>query len=68
MSQLGLISSVIEEEIEEKLRKYGIVVWLDKDKHYSVYVDQIVERHARGDFFAPVVAFRGTYLEMLLAL
>ena len=68
MSQLGLISSVLEEEIKEKLRKYGIVVWLDKDKHYSAYVDELVERHARGEFFAPVVAFRGTYLEMLLAL
>lgn len=68
MSQLGLISSVLEEEIKEKLRKYGIVVWLDKDKHYSAYVDELVERHARGEFFAPVVAFRGTYLEMLLGL
>ncbi len=43
-------------------------MWLDKDKHYSTYVDELVERHARGEFFAPVVAFRGTYLEMLLAL
>lgn len=68
MSQLGLISSVLEEEIKEKLRKYGIVVWLDKDNHYSAYVDELVERHARGEFFAPVVAFRGTYLKMLLAL
>ena len=68
MSQLGLISSALEEEIKEKLRKYGIVVWLDKDKNYSTYVDRLVERHACGEFFAPVVAFRGSYLEMLLAL
>lgn len=68
MSQLSLITSVFEEEIKEKLRKYGIVVWLNKDKNYSTYVDRLVERHACGEFFAPVVAFRGSYLEMLLAL
>lgn len=68
MSQSSLITSVLEEEIKEKLRKYGIVVWLDKDKHYSAYVDNLIERYACGNFFAPVVAFRGSFLEMLLAL
>lgn len=65
---MSLITGVLEEELKEKLRKYGIVVWLDKDKHYSTYVDNLVERYARGEFFAAVVAFRGSYLKMLLAL
>ncbi len=35
---------------------------------YTLYVDQLVERYAKGEFFAPVVAFRGSYLAMLLTL
>lgn len=41
MNHPGQITSVLEEEIKEKLRHYGMVVWLDKDNHYSTYVDKI---------------------------
>jgi len=68
MPELGLITSVLEEEVKQELRQRGTVVWLDKDGHYIHYVDQLVDRHAKGEFFAPVVAFRGSYLEMLLEL
>lgn len=68
MSELGLITSVLEMEVKTKLRQHGIVIWLDKDGYYNEYVDNLCDRHVRGDFFAPVVAFRGSYLEMLLAL
>jgi hypothetical protein len=68
MSQLGIITTFLEEEVKRELRQHGIVVWLDKDGHYTAYVDQLVERHAQGDFFAPVIPFRGSYLEMILAL
>ncbi|MBV6628077.1 MAG: BREX-6 system phosphatase PglZ [Rivularia sp. (in: Bacteria)] len=68
MSELGVITSVLEKEVKKELRQHGIVVWLDKDAYYSAYVDTLVERHVNGDFFAPVIAFRGSYLEMLLAL
>lgn len=68
MTALGPITTVLEAELKRELRQRNLVIWLDKDGHYSPYVDQLVERHARGDFFAPVVPFRGSYLEMLLAL
>jgi PglZ domain len=68
MSELGIITTVLEAEVKTELRQRGIVIWLDKDSYYNNYVDSLIERHARGDFFAPVVAFRGSYLEMLLAL
>jgi hypothetical protein len=55
MSQLRIITTFLEEEVKRELRQHGIVVWLDKDGHYSAYVDQLVERHAQGDFFAPVI-------------
>lgn len=68
MSELGLITKTLEAEVTEQLRQKGIVVWLDKDAHYNAYVDNLIERHQQKDFFAPVVAFRGSYLEMILAL
>jgi hypothetical protein len=67
MVQLGPIISVLEEEVKQELRK-GIVIWLDKDAHYKGYVDELVKRYERGEFPFPVVPFRGSYLEMLLAL
>lgn len=68
MSNLGLITKTLEAEVTEQLRQKGIVVWLDKDAHYNAYVDRLIERHDQGEFFAPVIAFRGSYLEMILAL
>ena len=68
MSQSGPITAALEEEMTRALRQRGMVVWLDKDGHYTTYVDALVERHTRGAFFAPVVPFRGSYLAMMLAL
>jgi hypothetical protein len=68
MSQLGPITAALEEEVARTLRQRGIVVWLDKDGSYTAYVDALVERHTRNEFFAPVVPFRGSYLDMMLAL
>ena len=68
MSDLGLITKTLEAQLTEQLRQKGIVVWLDKDACYTNYVDRLIERRDRGEFFAPVVAFRGSYLEMILAL
>lgn len=68
MAQLGLITTVLEEEVKRELRQRGIIIWLDKDGYYTPYVDQLVDRYAKGEFFAPVIAFRGSYLAMLLTL
>jgi hypothetical protein len=68
MRELNLITSILEEQVKGELRQRGIVVWLDKDGYYNTYVDDLIARYSRGEFFAPVVAFRGSYLEMLLAL
>jgi hypothetical protein len=68
MSQLGPITAALEEEVTRELRQRGIVVWLDKDGSYTAYVDALADRYKRGEFFAPVVAFRGSYLAMMLAL
>lgn len=68
MAEPDLITHVLEQEVKRELRQRGIVVWLDKDGVYTPYVDRLSDRYSKGEFFAPVIAFRGSYLEMLLAL
>ncbi len=65
MTDPGPITAALHSEVEHRLRERGIVVWLDRDGHYTDVVDALAERHEHGDFFAPVVPFRGSYLEML---
>jgi hypothetical protein len=65
---MGIITNYLENEIKRVLRQQGIVVWLDKDGYYKNYVDELITRYQQDEFFAPVIAFRGSYLEMLFAL
>src|SRR5689334_7585525 len=58
------VSTAFEEEV---LRR-GVVVWLDKDGVYTPFVDDLVRRHREGTLREPVVAFRGSFLEVVLAL
>ena len=62
------IATTLEEELKHELRQHGIVVWLDKDAAYNSYVDRLVERYQQEQFPFPVIPFRGSYLEMMLAL
>jgi hypothetical protein len=68
MPALGPVTTVLETEVKQWLRNYGIVVWLDKDGSYTAYVDTLADRHTQQDFFAPVIPFRGSYLDLLFAL
>lgn len=62
------LSEELEKQVTARLRERGLVFWLDKDGLYSRFVDELQQRHQEGRFFAPVVAFRGSFLETLLAL
>jgi hypothetical protein len=68
MSNLGPVSALLEQQLRERLRKHGIVVWLDLDDHYSPFVDRL--RAPPDPEKAPyaVHAYRGSFLELLLAL
>ena len=68
MTEAGAASLALEREVQSELRRQGIVVWLDKDKAYSKFVDGLAARHTRGEFPYPVVGFRGSFLELLLNL
>lgn len=62
------VSSALEVAVREEVRRHGIVFWLDREGLYSSFVDALAKRGGEGAFPAPVVPFRGSYLEMLQAL
>src|SRR5688572_22251117 len=64
----GPVSQALRREIGDVVRARGLVVWLDKDGHYTGFVDDLVRRHAAGEFLHPVAPFRGSFLEQMLAL
>ncbi|WP_437320723.1 hypothetical protein [Sorangium sp. So ce385] len=60
----GPVSAAIEQEVLGELRRQGIVVWLDKDGHYTRLVDDLAAEQARGEFPFPAVAVRGSFLDI----
>ena len=67
LATMQLLTENLERQVSSQVRK-GLIVWLDKDGLYTDFVDQLAEKHAQGKFSAPVVGYRGSYLELLLAL
>jgi hypothetical protein len=67
-TEAGPISSALEEDVMREVPRHGIVVWLDKDNSYGSFVDGLIARHKAGDLREPVVAYRGSFLETMLAL
>lgn len=64
---VGPVSQHLLDELTQEVRRQGIVVWLDRDQHYTDFVDQLVERRQQGQLKFDVVAFRGSFLELMLA-
>jgi hypothetical protein len=64
-SALGPVSEALLRELREYTRKHGVVLWLDGANHFGGFVDALPRRDGLG--FA-VRAFRGSYLELMLAL
>jgi hypothetical protein len=61
----GPVSSALQAELLQEIRRQGIVVWLDKDANYTAFVDRLVEQ---GAFPYPIIGFRGSFIETLFAL
>lgn len=59
-------SHTLAHEVKHKVRENGLVVWLDTDGVYGGLADAL----AAGSFgfTYPVVSYRGSYLELMLAL
>ena len=64
----GPVSKALEADLREQARQHGILVWLDKEGNYTTFADALGERADRGEFAIPIRRFRGSYLELMLAL
>lgn len=60
---------MLEGEVRTELRRKGCqLVWLDRDGDFEKFVDELRGRWETGDFAYPVVAYRGSFLEVMLQL
>ena len=64
----NVVSSSLEAELRELSRLRGIVVLLDKEGSYTAFADALAKRPADPGRPVPIVNFRGSYLETMLAL
>ena len=64
MTMTGPVTETLLDALRRTILAKSIVVWLDKDGHYSALVDELVgEGPARVG--ARVLAYRGSYLELM---
>ncbi|MCB9599936.1 MAG: BREX-6 system phosphatase PglZ [Sandaracinus sp.] len=66
-SPLGPVSKVLLQELREVTRRRGVVLWLDGANHFGGFVEALTGR-PREEVGFVVRAFRGSYLELMLAL
>jgi hypothetical protein len=54
------------QELTKKVRDRGLVLWVDAERQYEAFVDALGRKGLAFEY--PVIAFRGSYLELMLAL
>ena len=64
---MGLLTDFTQQKVTEEVNSKRLVIWLDKEGEFTPVVDAWVERYQRGDFPFPVFAFRGSFLELMMA-
>ena len=64
----GPVSRALEGSLRDKVRKHGLVVWLDTNGDYTALVDRLMAARARGALTYAVYAFRGSHLALMRAL
>ena len=64
----GPVSTALEADLRDVVRRHGLVVWLDGDARYRSFVERLSEARAAGAIPYEVCAFSGSYLALLLAL
>lgn len=64
----SVVSDWLEAEVKDQVTRHGIVVWLDKEGHYTAFVDALKARWEASEAGYPVLGYRGSFLELMLAL
>jgi hypothetical protein len=55
-------------EARLELRRYGLVIWLDREGHFTPLVDRLAGSDSEAQLGAPVRALRGSHLALLRSL
>lgn len=61
-------SARLERDLYEFVKTHGLAIWLDASSNYVSFVRGLSERAAAGEFPFPVLAFEGSFMELLLTL
>jgi hypothetical protein len=64
----GPVSEFLEAELRAFVRRHGLVIWLDADRHYTRFVEQLAVARAGGALPYEVRGYRGSHLALMLAL
>jgi hypothetical protein len=65
LSGLGPVSDALEAELREHVRQHGVVFFLDREGVYTSFIERLV---AMPGLPYPVFTYRGSFLELVLAL
>ena len=65
---MGPVSTRLEEEVRGQVSRRGLVIWLDPSDTYSQFVDDLRARRAAKELPYEVLAYRGSHLELMMAL
>jgi hypothetical protein len=68
MSTLSPVSAALEAELRKQVQQNGIVIWLDRDGHYSQLVAELQAQRTDGELPYAVQGFRGSHLALMLEL
>ena len=67
-ASLGPVSKVLEADLRDWVAKHSLVIWLDADELYGSFVETLIELRHAEQLKYDVFAFRGSHLELMLAL
>lgn len=62
------VSQALEADLRDAIRRHGVVLWLDPNGHYTGFVDRLIAGRAVGLVPYAVFGYRGSWLELMLAL
>ena len=65
---MGRVSAKLEAELRAQVVRRGLVIWLDPSDTFSDFVDALRARRAADELPYKVLAYRGSHLELMMAL
>ena len=65
---LGPVSRTLEAELRGHVFRHVVVFWLDRDDHYSGFVNQLTELREARELPYDILSYQHSHLELMLAL